>query len=681
MNSTRPRVGLVGAGAISEFHARAVKRTDYAELLGVFDTSQDAAAALADRHGAKVFDSFESLLAAADAVHILTPPHTHADLTIQALEAGCHVYTEKPVATSADDANRILEVQAQTERQVCVGHSMLHDPQLKKLLDAAASGALGEILSATIYRGSQYPEYRGGPLPPHYREAGYPYRDLGVHFLYVFEALFGEIQHVDGHWSHRGGDRNLKFDEWVSTVHCERGVGQFQVSWNSKPLQSQIVVHGTKGSRRADMFLMFNASRKALPLPGPINRVVSAITDNLSPLFQVPLNIVRLLLGRVRQFHGLQSLVETFYERLDAGQPAPVGVESAVSVVEWTERIAQAADADYAEKLQALPVSGEAKILMTGSSGGLGKAVLKMLDGRGDKVRQLVRRLPRDPAEDALYAIGNLGDPEAVDQAVKGAEVVIHVGAATSGGWDQQYGATVVGTQNVIDACLRHGVKRLIHISSLSVIDWASSDGKPVDEATALEPSAELRGAYTRAKLEAEIAVLKPEVTQAMQVLVLRPGQIFGERMPLMNAAVARSIGKRKLMFGDGSQVLPLVHVDDVASAVTLCLDKPELPSGSVFQLVDDTEAWSQNAIVDEMLGPETKVLRLPRGFVLFLGGVSEVVFKLLRRMSPLNRYRLRSAMSRMQFGAENARTQLGWTPEFGVRQGMDQQRDSAGGQ
>ena len=73
------------------------------------------------------------------------------------------------------------------------------------------------------------------------------------------------------------------------------------------------------------------------------------------------------------------------------------------------------------------------------------------------------------------------------------------------GGWPEHLGATVVGTQNVIDACRRHDVRQLVHISSMSVVDWAgAAGGGPVDETTPLEPRPEERGAYTRAKLEAE---------------------------------------------------------------------------------------------------------------------------------------------------------------------------------
>src|SRR5262249_1162669 len=143
--------------------------------------------------------------------------------------------------------------------------------------------------------------------------------------------------------------------------------------------------------------------------------------------------------------------------------------------------------------------------LVTGASGSLGKATVKRLLADGHKIRVFVRRIPEKPQDGVEYCFGNLGDPVAVDRAVAGAETVIHVGAALKGGWPEEKGGTVVGTENVIASCKLHKVKQLVHISSMSVVDWAGLSGNgPVSEAAALEPRADERGAYTRAKLEAE---------------------------------------------------------------------------------------------------------------------------------------------------------------------------------
>ena len=85
------------------------------------------------------------------------------------------------------------------------------------------------MVSVDILRSSAYPPYPGGPLPPQYRTAGYPFRDLGVHALYLFQAFLGPIEHVEADWTSLGGDPNLAYDEWRAQVRCRDGLGPLAV--------------------------------------------------------------------------------------------------------------------------------------------------------------------------------------------------------------------------------------------------------------------------------------------------------------------------------------------------------------------------------------------------------------------------------------------------------------------
>src|SRR5262249_61605982 len=109
------------------------------------------------------------------------------------------------------------------------------------------------------------PPFEGGALPPWYRDAGYPFRDIGVHCLYLIQELLGPIEDVDASWRSLGGDPNLAFDEWRAQVRCKGGLGQFQLTWNVKPMQSQIIIHGTKAVLRVDLFAMFHGQRSSPP--------------------------------------------------------------------------------------------------------------------------------------------------------------------------------------------------------------------------------------------------------------------------------------------------------------------------------------------------------------------------------------------------------------------------------
>jgi 2-alkyl-3-oxoalkanoate reductase len=669
MSSTY-RAGMIGAGNICEFHVAAVKKlAPEVELVGVCDLDAERARSNAEKWGTTAYKDLDALVAAgANVIHVLTPPSSHAKLAIAALERGCHVLIEKPIAEDEDDARRVGEVARRRALVATVNHSLLFDPQVKRALDAARAGALGQIVSVDILRGSEYPPYEGGPLPPWYRDAGYPFRDIGVHCMYLIQELLGSIEGVDAEWRSLGGDPNLAFDEWRAILRCARGLGQFQLTWNTRPMQSQMIIHGTKGVLRVDLFAMFHGKRAATPLPKAAERLVNAFADSIQPLVEVPIGVWKFVRKEVQSYQGLRDLIADFYRRLAAGEPPAVSVDDAAQVVRWVEKVARAAEADHAARLARFQRSARVPFVVTGASGSLGKAVVHRLRADGHRVRVFVRRIPEHPVDGVEYAFGNLGDPAAVDAAIAGAETVIHVGAAMKGGWLDHRGGTVVGTQNVIDACTKYRVKQLVHISSMSVIDWAGSSGNgPVSEAANLEPRADERGAYTRAKLEAERLVVAA-VERGLPAVILRPGQIFGGGIPLINGAVARNAGGRWLVLGDGKLELPLVYIDDVVDAIVASIDK-RLVHGEIIQVIDP-EHLTQDDVLG-LAGGAKKVMRVPRPVVFALGKLSELPLGAIGKQSPIGVYRLKSALARLHYESDRAATVLGWRPRVGVREGI----------
>ena len=670
MSTARFRAGMVGAGNICEFHVAAVKKlAPEVELVGICDLDAERARASAEKWGTHAYADLDALVAAgANVIHVLTPPGAHAAVAKAALERGCHVLIEKPIAEDIGDGRAIAALAKQQGLVATVNHSLLYDPQVVRALDQVRAGALGQIVSVDILRGSEYPPYEGGPLPPWYRHAGYPFRDIGVHCLYLIQELLGPIEDVDAEWRSLGGDPNLAFDEWRALVRCARGLGQFQLSWNTRPMQSQLIIHGTRGVLRVDLFAMFHGKRASTPLPKAAERLVNAFADSIQPLIDVPINVWRFVRKEVQAYQGLRDLVGDFYRRLAAGEPPPVSVEDATEVVRWVEKVAREADADHAARLAELKLTDKVPFVVTGASGFLGRAVVARLRAAGHRVRVFQRRIPARPQDGIEYAIGNLGDPDAVDRAIAGTEVVIHCGAAMKGGWPEHRGSTVVGTENVIASCRRHGVRQLVHISSMSVIDWAGSAGNgPVSEAAALEPRPEERGAYTRAKLEAE-QLVTAAVADGLPAVILRPGQIFGGGIALINGAVARSAGGRWLVLGDGKLELPLVYMDDVVDAIVAAIDK-RLVHGEVIQLIDP-EALTQEEVLG-LAGGTRPIVRLPRPVVFALGKLSEYPLGALGRQSPIAMYRLKSALAQLHYESGRAHELLGWQPRVGVREGI----------
>ncbi len=673
------RVGLVGAGHISEFHARAVQRVRNARLVGVTDVVTSRAAALAARCALpSVFPSMEIMInEGVDVIHILTPPETHAQLAIAALKNGCHVLVEKPLAMNADEVDCISAAATAAQKSVCVNHSLLYDRFVSRALRLVRSGAIGAPLTFDYFRSSEYPPYRGGSLPIHYRDGGYPFLDQGVHAIYLAESFLGAIEDVKAFHGTHGGDSNLLYDEWRVAARCQRGTANIHISWNVRPLQSWFIVQGTEGILRANLFAMWVTHSRQLPLPKAPARALQAMSEGLSICAQVPANIVRFASKKIVQYDGLHSLVAAFYRALQTGAAMPVATEHARSTVYWTNRVSQEADAAKVKFQDRFQSEGRAKVLVTGATGLIGRHLVRQLLQKGDRVRIFVRRPPPEFTNDLNIEafLGDLGDPAAVDRAVSGTNIVYHLGATMKGSAHDHERGTVCGTQNIVDSVLRHDVQRLVYVSSLSCLHAADSGrGAIVTEDWPVEPFPIKRGAYTQAKTEAEKIVRDAVRHRQLRAVVLRPGRVFGPGMTLLTPEVARRIGNFFVILGDGTHELPLVFVEDVVNAIVLAAENSKF-DGRVFHIVDRTHITQNQLVGDYILKNDktAKVVHVPVAILYALAAGLEVLSKVLNRAVPLSIYRVKSALARMQFDCSRAAREIGWQPRVGIASGLQE--------
>ena len=669
------RAGLIGAGQICEFHVRALRRVPNVEIVGVTDVDPARARAVADRFGIRAtYSTLKGLVeAGVDVVHVLTPPTSHAAITLEALGLGCHVLVEKPLATSKEDSQRIVEAARQAERTVGVDHSLLFDPFVKRAMTLLRRGEIGDVVAVDYFRCQRAPDYRGGVLPPQYDEPGYPFRDMGVHALYLLEAFLGPIRDVTGQFAASDGDQS--YSEWRALVRAERGSGQIHLSWNVKPAQSLLLIQGTRGIVRVDLHGMTVTTRRVLPLPEMLQRVINAAGEGAQTLAQLPVSVLRVASGRIVRHHGLHDLVATYYENLRAGKPAPVTAEQAVPIVDWMERVAREADEAKRRYLAQLPRRLTAPVLLTGATGFIGRRLLQRLFANGERVRVLVRQPTRELMRDERVEVvaGDLADPKAVDRAVAGTSLVYHVGAATRGSAGDFERGTVRGTHNIVESVVRHGVTKLVYISSLSVLHTAAiGKDHTVTEAWPLEPCPHKRGVYTETKLEAERIVLRAVRERGVPAVILRPGQVVGPGAALLTAGVAQRLKGRLLILGNGRTPLPTVHVDDLIDAIVQA-SRGEVFDGSIFHVVDG-EIVTQNDLAREYVGTSQERLTIshvPRWCVaLGVLGV-QTLSTLLRRPAPVSRYRIRSASTPGVFDCTAARERLGWRPRVGVRRAL----------
>ena len=188
------RFGFVGLGRAARlYHLPAVAALEDAQPVGGFDPSEPQRASWARETGIPSFSSLNELLERGkpDVVVVATPPATHADLCVQALEAGAHIICEKPFVTSSAEGDRVLAAAVASGRRIAVNHQFREKPIFRAVRDAIRSETYGRLAFCQLW---QLMNLAPWDEPTEWR-AGMSDRTLlegGVHLVDLMIVLFGE---------------------------------------------------------------------------------------------------------------------------------------------------------------------------------------------------------------------------------------------------------------------------------------------------------------------------------------------------------------------------------------------------------------------------------------------------------------------------------------------------------
>jgi nucleoside-diphosphate-sugar epimerase/peptidoglycan/xylan/chitin deacetylase (PgdA/CDA1 family) len=238
------------------------------------------------------------------------------------------------------------------------------------------------------------------------------------------------------------------------------------------------------------------------------------------------------------------------------------------------------------------------KILVTGAAGFLGAALIERLLAHGYKeICCNVRRRADIPKLDALlrpypdarldYCVGDLRYREDATRAVDGAQLVFHLAAGKKGTAADLFLNSVVASRNLLDAVAGRKPMRIVLVSSFGVYGVAGlSRGARVDEQTVLEAHPEWRDHYSYSKLRQEQLFWEYQKRNGFELVVLRPGVIYGPGGGHFSNRVGLTIGNVQLHFG-GNNLLPLSYVDNCAEAVVVAGTHASAAS-EVYNVHDD---------------------------------------------------------------------------------------------
>jgi len=184
MSQNSLNVLVVGCGNMGTSHARAYHKLDNINIVGLVSRGDSKKGLSDELGGLPLFDDYETALAETnpDAVCISTYPGTHAEYSVKALEAGAHVFVEKPLAETVEEAKAVVTAAKKAGKKVVVGYILRHHPGWKQFIEEAQF--LGKPLVMRMNLNQQSSGSEWG-VHKHIMESMSPIVDCGVHYVDV----------------------------------------------------------------------------------------------------------------------------------------------------------------------------------------------------------------------------------------------------------------------------------------------------------------------------------------------------------------------------------------------------------------------------------------------------------------------------------------------------------------
>lgn len=575
------RVAFIGSGRMARHHLGALRQLAAASaVVGVHDRASGCAEQFAAIAGARAYPSIAALLGDArpDVVHVCTSPDAHFEAAAAALASGAHVYVEKPFAVTMGDAARLLDIARARRVIVCAGHQLLRDPAFEALV--ARTSELGtpvQIDSHFAFRpAGASAEHRGA------RMLARQLVDILPHPLYVLVAMLERVTRgdraIDLAWSHASPT------DLQAVLRAGDVPGRLSVSLRARPVASSLTFTGTRGSVTCDFVrsVVIGAGNAGTE---PLEKILNPMMEGAQLLTRTALSLGR----RVRSgasYPGLAELLGAFYEAVAAGEPSPIAPSHLLRVTQIFQQLVARIDA-AADRVSRLRVAARADraprvTVVTGARGFLGAEIARALAD--------VRGIGRDGWPDTPHlrewVVADLStglSPEALS----GADVVVHAAAETSGGYEAHQRNTIDATRHLLRAMHAASVRRLVLVSSLSVLRPPRTAWERQDEGTARPRDPRRFGAYTWGKCVQEELVEREAAALGISTRIVRPGALVDFTDPALPGLLGRPLfGRWHLGLGGPRLPIAVCDVRQCAGAIAWCVSHFE-QAPPVAHLID----------------------------------------------------------------------------------------------
>jgi nucleoside-diphosphate-sugar epimerase/predicted dehydrogenase len=691
MNEAKTRVGIVGAGYISEPHLAGLARLSDVEVVAICDLSRGRAEALAARFGVpKVYLDLEEMLRRErlDVAHVLTPPEVHERLATRLMEAGVDVLLEKPMCATAEECQRLMNVATRLGRKLGTSHNFLYFKPYEQLRDDLKTGRLGAIDQVDIVWNKELGQVKFGP------HTGWLFArpenvllEVGPHTFTQVLDLVGRPERlhvtVGDHVELPLGREFYRRWEAIGW----KGTTSIRLRWSFIGGFPEHYVHvrGRSASAVVDFerntYVRTSHTAQMLDL----DRFAISVSHAKQELFDGVETLGRYMLGKLGVVQGgkvfadsIASAARSFYETRGSRLDERLDVDLSASAVAMAEEVGRAANLPEKPSVPAPTVQRadvKPRILVLGGTGFIGRALVKRLTNEGHAVRVLARD-PRTPHPelahpDVQIVRGDFTDTASVDAALEGIDVVYHLARGHGSKWEEYQKYDVEPTVRLAEACVRRGVRRFFYTSTIAIY-WAGRRAKVITEQTPPHPGILRTQLYSRSKVAIEKALLGLS-DEKLEVVIFRPGVVIGSGgSPLHWGVGAWPYPSVCRLWGDGEHALPFVLADDCADAMVRALDVPNLHRQS-FNLVGDASLTGHGYLdaLERKAGIRVKRVSAAPA-VLFAEEAAKWAIKSLGRDREARLPSWYDGDGRTlaaHFDCTKAKTELGWRPVADVNE------------
>lgn len=327
------RAALIGTGQIARQHLACLRSLPDVEIVAVSDLSRGLAECAAERFGVpRWFTDHRTMLATTrpDVVHITTPPTSHFELAMDALDTGAHVVVEKPVTLAYHALEALLNRAEANGRIVVENQNYLFNAATQAIVGRIASGEFGAVTHVDVTLcldvlgpGSPFSD----PNLPHpcLRTPAGVITDFLTHLASLAHLFVGPHRMARAVWSKRSGPQSPGgFDEFRALVEGERGTATLTFSAHTQPDAFWLRIYGERMQATADLFETRLTVRRVRGGPKPLRPLRDGLRESWDLGWSAVGTLWRKLSGGPASYEGLWELLARTYRAIATGEVPPV---------------------------------------------------------------------------------------------------------------------------------------------------------------------------------------------------------------------------------------------------------------------------------------------------------------------------------------------------------------------